>query len=64
MYFSCFISSFVSFRVCGYTKDLFDAVRNQTSNRKHLLQLTERRSKDSSFDKQKTFCENFKPVRV
>ena len=37
-----FISQFVSFGVCIYVQDFFDAVRLQTSNRKHLESIRRR----------------------
>ena len=45
-----FVSFFISFGVCGYAKYFFDAMRNQTSKQKYILDLIKRRSKDSSFN--------------
>ena len=40
-----FISLFVYFGACIYVDHFFDAVENQTSKRKYLLELIKRRSK-------------------
>ena len=52
----------------------FDVMRNQTSNKKHLLELIKRKSEVHekimkckpalNFDQLKTLSENFKPMRV
>ena len=43
--FFVFISSLVFFGVCIYVQYLLDAVRNQTSNKKHRPELIKKRSK-------------------
>ena len=45
VYLFVFTSSFVSFGVCIYLQYFFDITRNQTSNKKYLLELIKSKSK-------------------